>query len=108
MEDRISQLDVPPSVVNCRAVKCTNDDHKKELDIFALGLLKAVQEVDEENLSMPVGGGKSPVDEKKKIPGWREIVSPFREEAYFWHQVWVSYGRPLNTDIHLMMKKTRI
>ena len=107
LEDRISQLDVPPSVVNCKDVKCTNDDHKKELDIFTLDLLEAVQEVAEENLPMPVGGGKNPVDEKKKIPGWREIVSPFREEAYFWHQVWVSYGRPLNTDIHLMMKKTR-
>ena len=46
------------------------------------------------------GGGKSP-EEKKKIPGWREIVGPFREEAYFWHQVWVSYGRPLNTETKL-------
>jgi hypothetical protein len=41
------------------------------------------------------------------VPGWGEAVKPYREEAYFWHQVWTSYGRPLNTDIHNMMKRTK-
>ena len=50
------------------------------------------------------GTGRS---EQKTVPGWGEAVRPYREEAYFWHQVSVSYGRPLNTDIHDMMKRTK-
>ena len=77
------------------------------MDVFTLEPLEAVQEVAEESLPMPVGGGSNQAGRMKKTPCWREAVSPFRDEAYFWHQVWVSYGRPLNTDIHMMMKKTR-
>ena len=30
-----------------------------------------------------------------------------QDVAFFWHQVWQSAGRPLNTGLHQMMKKTR-
>jgi hypothetical protein len=76
------------------------------LDIFTMELLETMQEVAEENLPIPAGGGNN-TKSKKLIPGWREVVSPFREDAYFWHQIWLSCGRPLNTEVHKIMKKTR-
>ena len=96
---------VPPSLTTCRDVKCRDPAHIEELDNFTLDLLETMQEVAEESLPMP--GSGSGAKEQKVVPGWREAVKPFRDEAYFWHQVWLSYGRPLNTDIHTMMKKTR-
>ena len=56
---------------------------------------------------MPAGGGANSKKENKVVPGWREMVMPFREEAYSWHQIWLSCGRPINTEVHKMMKKTR-
>jgi hypothetical protein len=47
------------------------------------------------------------VSEKKDTPGWREVVKPFRDQAYFWHQVWQSCGRALNTEVHNVMKRSR-
>ena len=35
-----------------------------------------------------------------------EEVKPFKGNAYFWH-IWQSAGRPLNTELHRIMKKTR-
>jgi hypothetical protein len=80
----------------------------EDLDNYAnaLDLLETVQAVAEENLQMPRVGASKP-KEKKSVPGWKEAVRPYREEAYFWHQVWQSYGRPLNTDIHTAMKKSK-
>ena len=44
---------------------------------------------------------------KPPIPGWSDAVKPFKENAFFWHQVWVSCGRPINTEVHKIMKRTR-
>ena len=41
------------------------------------------------------------------MPGFSEFVKPFREDSLFWHSIWVSAGRPLNCQLHLVMKSTR-
>ena len=41
------------------------------------------------------------------VPGWKDRVKPLKEAAHFWHQIWVSCGRPLNTEIHKVMKRSR-
>ena len=34
-------------------------------------------------------------------------MQPFKDTAMFWHSIWLSAGRPLNTELHIIMKKTR-
>ena len=41
------------------------------------------------------------------IPGWNEAVKPFKDKTYFWHPVWVSLGRPFNSEVHYELKKCR-
>ena len=56
--------------------------------------------------SLPVP--KHPNQSKKKPkPGWTEHVRPYRENSLFWHSIWKSAGRPMNTVLHQIMKKTR-
>ena len=44
---------------------------------------------------------------KQRIPFWNEDVQPFKEKSIFWHAVWESAGRPINTELHNIMKRTR-
>ena len=44
---------------------------------------------------------------KRQVPGWNEEVQPFRDTALFWHSIWVSCGKPLNSEVHNIMKRTR-
>ena len=44
---------------------------------------------------------------KRQVPGWNEEVQPFRDTALFWHSIWVSCGKPLNPEVHNVMKRTR-
>ena len=44
---------------------------------------------------------------KPKIPEWKEDVEPLKENAHFWHSVWLSAGKPINCHLHTIMKKTR-
>ena len=46
-------------------------------------------------------------DHHRKIPGWTELVKPYSDKAKFWHQVWLSAGKPMNTTLHTIMKRTR-
>ena len=61
--------------------------------------------VAEDDLPTPVTKGT--VRKSPTIPGWVSEVKPFRDNAFFWHQIWQSCGRPLNTEVHRIMKKTR-
>ena len=42
----------------------------------------------------------------KYAPDDDEDAQPFKDTAMFWHSIWLSAGRPLNTELHIIMKKT--
>ena len=52
---------------------------------------------------MPVGIEK----QQKLTPGWKEEVKPFRDLAYFWNGIWTSAGKPMNTELHRIMKRSK-
>ena len=109
LETRINTLAIPNSTVSCKDVHCQDPEHIAELDNFTMDLLETIQDVAEQSLPLPGTGGHGRLDSQRQrsVPGWRESVRPFREEAYFWHQLWVSCGRPLNCEVHSNMKKSR-
>ena len=41
------------------------------------------------------------------VPGWKEEVIPFQEDARFWHAVWVSACKPNKGDLHTAMPQSR-
>ena len=45
--------------------------------------------------------------DKKTIPLWKEEIKEYKDSAHFWHSVWKSADKPLNTELHKIMKKTR-
>ena len=103
LEEKLNQISTPDSITKCRDVKCKNKQHMEEADKLMEEVLETVQEVAEGCLPCPKGGK----EKVKAMPGWNESVKPLRETAYFWHQIWQSAGRPINTELHQIMKKTR-
>ena len=106
LEVRLASLSVPESVLTCKDVHCKDSKHKEDLDQFTLELLETVQTVAEESLPVPTSSGKKSGKESCR-PGWSDEVKPYRDNAYFWHQIWDSLGRPINTQVHNVMKRTR-
>ena len=96
-------LQQPESLRQCSDLKCTNPDHIVASDNFMISVLDMVEQAAEETLTIPV----TKIAKKRVIPGWVDQVQPFKEKAHFWHQVWLSAGRPLNCQLHLVMKHSR-
>ena len=59
-----------------------------------------------EDVCLPYRGGNQNKDLKKTpMCLWNAEMQPFK--AMFWHAIWVSAVRPMNTQLHQLMKKTR-
>ena len=83
---------------------CQDASHKEDLDQYTLAVLDTIQDAAEVNLSTLAPKNSSL---KKIVPGWIDEVKLFRDKAFFWHQIWKSCGRPINNEIHKIMKHTR-
>ena len=91
-------------MAECKDPHCKDDEHLAACDWFAAELLEGLQDSAEATLPKPEGS-----ESKKDVrvsPGFREQVLPSKETAHFWHAVWKSSGRPINTELHKIMKST--
>jgi len=46
-------------------------------------------------------------NKRTKIPGWSEHVKPLREDAMFWHSIWISSGSPSTGTVAVIRRRTR-
>ena len=99
---RVENIDLPHNAILCRNAKCRDSSHIKHLDDLMEQVLSALEDAAKRNL--PIPEAKSG---KMRIPEWKEDVAPLKENAHFWHSVWVSAGKPINCYLHVIMKKTR-
>ena len=110
--DRLTRPDSLQSQSECQDPHCQDDSHRAERDSHVLDLLSVM--IEASHVTIPMSGGKKhhsdpnrncPVE--KSIPGWRENVEPYREDAIFWHSVWKSAGSPSSGVLRNIMAKTR-
>ena len=105
LDTRMTSIMVPSQVSECTNVHCRDEVHLEALDWYCAEVMQGVQDSAEGSLPLPTGGGE---DIKKKVtPGFNTHVKPFKETAQFWHSVWKSAGRPINCQLHTIMKRTR-
>ena len=99
---RLENIDIPLNSICCRNVKCKDSAHIEHLDYLMMQVLSALEEAARTNLPIPETNSG-----KMRVPDWKEDVAPLKENAHFWHCIWVSAGKPINCHLHVIMKKTR-
>ena len=90
-------------------MNCSDPEHTTERDSMVQDMLVTMIEACHSNI--PIVGGKTVKTGNRAdtacIPGWKEEVVPFQEDARFWHSVWSSAGRPNRGDLHVNMASSR-
>ena len=105
LDINLQTIMVPAQISECCDPHCKDTEHLEAIDWLSAEVLEAVQRAGEETLPFPKAGSSK--IGKKSTPGFKVQVKPFKEDAYFWHSIWKSAGRPLNTQLHTIMKRTR-
>ena len=106
LSQKLTYLEAPDSL-SCSDVNCQHEGHTGERDSHVLDLMCAILEAS--SACIPLSGKfKSPRKNKREnLPGWRENVAPAKEDALFWHGIWLSAGFPPSGDLYHIMCQSR-
>ena len=102
LNDDINNIHIPYEAIYCTNIQCTNNKHKKDLDIYGEALMEALQLAVDENI--PHCESHNTVN---WLPGWNEFIKPIKDDMNFWHSLWVSAGKPVNTTLHQVYRNVR-
>ena len=104
--EKLSNILIPNGILECKNIKCKDEQHCNDLDILAANIFGSIQEVAE--TCIPEDKTKRGAKTKeKKVIGWLNHVEPFRQNCLFWDAIWKSCGKPINNEVHKIMKRTR-
>ena len=103
----LMSLSVPDEAITCKDVHCKDNKHRDDIDKYVKEILDTVNECGKESIPTPPSRLSYRARRRKVTAGWKEIVEPYQDRAHFWHAVWVSAGRPMNSEVHRIMKYSR-
>ena len=108
VHEKISDIEIPESLL-CSDPCCQDKHHTEDRDHLVVDLMSCV--IESCYQCIPMSGGSIPVKPdcpvEKTIPGWKEVVEPYKKDATFWHSVWQSAGRPKQGVLKQIMSRTR-
>ena len=106
LDSLVKSIKFPKRLLRCKDVTCTLTHHLHGLDDIMEQLLKAVEISAREHIPILK---QNKIKRKKNdiIPRWKSDIKPLKEDAYFWNAVWKSAGKPMNCQLHEVMKRTR-
>ena len=102
LEHILSEV-IIPDCVTCANVCCVCTDHIDQIDNYALQIMESISSAVDNNIPFSNPNPKKALP----MPGWSDYVKPFKDDAFFWHSIWKSAGRPQNCQLHTVMKSTR-
>ena len=107
LEVKLNAIIIPTALIECENLHCKDEIHLEAIDWLTTEILNAIQSAAEENIPCPKAVDEDSQKRSKITPGFNERVSHHKDTALFWHSIWKSAGRPINTQLHNIMKKTR-
>ena len=106
LEEQLGTINVSMDLSNCCNVHCHDVNHTHDCDRYLIDILESIKS--SAASCLPSGGNKKTRENKKSlVMNWKEDIQPFKDKAMFWHAVWMSAGKPINTTLHQLMKRVR-
>ena len=104
VENKLSQLICPESLL-CSDVHCSDEQHRLDRDGHVVDVLTSV--VEASHSAIPLTKKARAKGSSPSIPGWKQQVEPFRQDAMFWHSIWLSLNKPNSGQLFRLMQWTR-
>ena len=106
LKNKLKNIKSSSGINVCSDLHCKDAGHMQDCDSYLVDILESIKSAAELCIPSP-GKKKNSGNNKSPIMNWKEEIEPFKDTAMFWHSVWMSAGRPINTVLHQLMKKTR-
>ena len=98
----LNQIIISDHVLDCKNVLC--DVHNNSIQFLHDSIINALHKSASDVLKFtkPYKG-----TQKKIIPGWNDLVLPFKTDALEWHHIWQNCGCPPSGYVFDMRKLSR-
>ena len=98
--DSLKDIYFPYNALFCRNIYCDENSHRLDLDAYGIAILEALESA--VDLHIPHSNAFN-----NSLPSWHEYIKPLRDDMNFWHSVWVSADKPMNTTLHQIYRNVR-
>ena len=89
--------------MKCVNKSCTvNKQHCREIKQFHDSIISSCVEAGKQCIAHTSRPSKT-----RGLPGWNEIVKPYRDDSLFWHSVWRQCGSPRDAVVADVMRRAR-
>ena len=102
----LDSIKLSENLVLCKDKLCSCELHKFQIDEMCSKIVCACLDASVDIIPMNAHNKKNN-ENKLKVPFWKEIVQPCRENAIFWHNIWCDNGRPHEGLIANIRRSTR-
>ena len=101
LSSKLNNCNFTPGII-CNNPMCSSIDHHHDIDVYCDYILNSIDSA----VNSHIPSCSAPVNNHVK-PGWSEFVKPFKDDARFWYSIWISLRKPINCEVHRVMKHTR-
>ena len=96
LDELCAQVKLPLDALYCQDTSCMT--HSNALNVYCNNII---------DVCLLASDMCIPNTKKKGIAGWSDRAVPARNEAIFWHRLWVDNGRPSQCHIADIRRRTR-
>ena len=91
---------------DCENLNCNSERHKDGLDTYIIDIIEAIESSSKESIPYKNAPKDSQykASHRKHIPGWKEHVKPYKDEANFWYLEWRAVGKPRSGLLYQNMR----
>jgi hypothetical protein len=104
LSTRLQGIALPVESLLCRDVHCSDSNHFMLLEKYSCSIVDACLTAARTTIPLT---GLPECRNSKCVPGWVDMVEPARQTSMFWHNMWVSCGRPRDGEVAAIMRRTR-
>ncbi len=106
LEHSLEDIIIPHSISGCTDIHCNSLEHRQSIDQYIVNVIKSLEESTQEYIPYTRPNDKQKVI-RKVVPGWTELVEPYKQDAKLWYSVWYSASKPNTGNLHSVMCQTR-
>lgn len=107
IDTQLQEISLPLEALNCTNTHCKNESHIRMIDDLMENVLMTLESSAKHHIPTPPNQCPSKSKSRDMIPNWKSDIQPYKDNAYFWFSVWLSAGKPINCQLHSIMKRTR-
>ena len=89
----LGSIKLSEDFVLCEDELCSCELHKFQIDEMCSKIVCACLDASVDIIPINAHNKKNN-ENKVKVPFWKEIAQPYRENAIFWHNIWCDNGKP--------------